>query len=74
MADGDLADFEALVHPEAINQEASGLPAVRGTGPAAFHAVALWLRGAFSDLRWDVHHMAADSDLIATPSRHWRHK
>ena len=68
MADGDLADFEALIHPEAINREASGPPATRGTGPAAFHAAALWLGGAFSDLRWDIHHMAADSDLIAIHS------
>jgi ketosteroid isomerase-like protein len=68
MADGDLADFEALVHPEAIDREESGPPATRGTGPAAFHAIALWLRGAFSDLCWDVHHMAADSDLVAIRS------
>jgi predicted ester cyclase len=68
MADGGLADFEALVHPEGIDREASGPPATGGTGPAAFHALALWLRGAFSDLRWDVHDMAADSDLIAIHS------
>jgi predicted ester cyclase len=68
MADGDLADFEALVHPEAIDREESGPPATRGTGPAAFHAIALWLRGAFSDVCWDVHHMAADSDLVAIRS------
>jgi predicted ester cyclase len=68
MADGDLADFEALIHPEAINREASGPPATRGTGPAAFHAAALWLRGAFSGLRWEVHDMAADSDLVAIHS------
>ena len=69
MADGDLADFEALAHPEAIDREESGPPATRGTGPAAFHAIALWLRGAFSDLCWDVHHMAADSE----PRRHPQH-
>jgi predicted ester cyclase len=68
MADGDLAHFEALAHPKAIDREESGPPATRGTGPTAFHAIALWLRGAFSDLCWDVHHMAADSDLVAIRS------
>jgi predicted ester cyclase len=68
MADGNLADFEAVVHPEAINREASGPPATRGTGPAAFHATAVWLRGAFSELHWEVHETAADSDLVAIHS------
>lgn len=68
MADGDLADFEAVVHPAAVNREESGPPATHGAGPAAFHATALWLRGAFSELRWEVHETAADSDLIAIHS------
>ena len=65
MADGDLRDFEAVVHPEATNREAAREPmASRGKGPAAFYATALWLRGAFSDLRWDTHEVAADGDLV----------
>jgi len=51
MADGDLREFEALIHPEATNREAANEPmAARGGGPAAFYATAVWLRRAFSDL------------------------
>ncbi|WP_425560226.1 ester cyclase [Kineococcus glutinatus] len=65
MAEGDLRDFEAVVHPRAHNREAaSEPPACRGTGPAALHASALWLRAAFADLRWEVHETAADGDLV----------
>jgi predicted ester cyclase len=66
MGDGDFRDFEAVIHPEAVNREAVREPtASRGKGPAAFYATALWLRGAFSDLRFDVHEVAADGDLVA---------
>jgi predicted ester cyclase len=69
MADGDLRDFEAVIHPEAVNREAANEPmASRGKGPAAWYATALWLRGAFSDLRWDVHELAADGGLVAVHS------
>jgi len=65
MANGGLREFEALIHPEATNREAANEPvAARGKGPAAFYATALWLRGAFSDLRWDVHEIVADGDLV----------
>lgn len=65
MADGDLREFEALIHPEATNREAAHEPmAARGSGPAAYYATALWLRGAFSDLRFDIHEVAADGDLV----------
>ncbi|MFC0529893.1 ester cyclase [Phytohabitans kaempferiae] len=66
MADGDLAAFERIIHPEAVNREASAEPpACRGRGPAAFHASALWLRAAFADLRWQVRAAAVDGDLVA---------
>lgn len=66
MADGDLADFQAVIHPEAANREAAHEPvASRGRGPAAFHATALWLRAAFSELRWDIEQVAADGDVVA---------
>ncbi len=65
-ADGELPDFEAVIHPEAVNREASTQPlACRGRGPAAFYATALWLRGALADMRWDLHEVAADGDIIA---------
>ncbi len=69
MADGDLADFEAVIHPDAVNREAGTEPAAtRGRGPAAFYATALWLRAAFADMRWDIHQVAADDDLVVVHS------
>jgi predicted ester cyclase len=66
MTEGDLRELEALIHPDAVNRETADAPmAARGKGPAAFYATALWLRGAFSDLRWDVHEVVADGDLVA---------
>ncbi len=51
--DGELSDFEALIHPEAVNREAGNEPlACRGRGPAAFYATGLWLRGALAGMRW----------------------
>lgn len=64
-ADGELADLEALIHPEAVNREASTEPlACRGRGPAAFYATGLWLRSALADMRWDIHEVAADGDIV----------
>jgi predicted ester cyclase len=69
MADGDLPDFEAVIHRHGANREARKEPmAARGKGPAAFYASALWLRGAFSDMRWDIHEVAADGDLVVVHS------
>ena len=66
MANGTLAEFEAFVHPEAINREsADEPPATRGTGPAAFYATALWLRSAYADLNWEIHSAIAEGDLVA---------
>ena len=65
MADGTLADFEAVVHPAAVNREAEAEPpACRGAGPAAFYATALWLRAAYADLRWAIHDVVAEGDLV----------
>lgn len=77
MGEGELADFEQVVHPEARNHEDKDEPpASRGRGPAAFYATALWLRDAFADLRWEIHHVVAEGDLVvlhATMSgRHMR--
>ena len=55
-ADGQLPDFEALFHPEAVNREASTQPsACRARGPAAFYVTGLWLRSALTDMHWDIH-------------------
>jgi predicted ester cyclase len=65
MADGTFEDFEAIVHPEARNREdVDEPPASRGRGPAAFYATALWLRDAYEDLRWDIHDVVAEGDVV----------
>jgi len=69
MAGGDLADFEAVIHPEAVNREArSEPPAARGRGPAAFHATAVWLRSALGDMRWDIQERAVDGEIVVIHS------
>jgi predicted ester cyclase len=66
MVDGSPADFDAVVHPDAVNREAKDEPpAARGRGPAAFYATALWLRQTFADLAFDVHEVAVEGDLVA---------
>jgi predicted ester cyclase len=69
MADGDLPGFESVIHRDGTNREAHKEPiAARGKGPAAFYASALWLRCAFSEMRWDIHEVAADGDLVVVHS------
>ena len=64
MRDGSLADFEDLIHPDAVNREAKDEPpSSRAPGPAGFYATALWLRAAFSELDWEVHDIVAEGDL-----------
>jgi len=64
MRDGGLADFEALIHPEAVNhEERDEPPAARGGGPRAFHATALWLRDAYADLDWTINHVVTEGEL-----------
>lgn len=65
MADGDLADFAQVIHPECRNREdVDEPPAARGRGPAALYATALWLRAAYAELRWEIHDVVADGDLV----------
>jgi predicted ester cyclase len=65
MANGTAADFERVVHPDAVNREArQEPPAARQPGPAGFYATALWLRSAFSDLAFEVHAVVAQGDLV----------
>jgi predicted ester cyclase len=65
MASGEMSDFERIVHPLAINREAKDEPpAAHEPGPKGFYATALWLRAAFADLRFEIHNVVAEGDLV----------
>lgn len=65
MAHGTRDELEQVIHPEAWNRESRDEPpATRGRGPAAFHATAQWLRGAFSELTFEIHDTVAEGDLV----------
>jgi predicted ester cyclase len=65
MGTATLADFEAVVHPDARNRESRAEPpATRGLGPAAFHASSMWLRGAFTEMCWEIHEVVAEHDIV----------
>ena len=65
MADGDLADFEAVIAPGAVNREdAVEPPACRVGGPDGFLATALWLRSAYAELAYEIHHVVSQGDLV----------
>jgi predicted ester cyclase len=69
MAAGDRAEFDSLYHPGAADRENTiQPPSSRVAGPACFYSTALWLRAAFEDLHYDIHHAIADGDLVAVNS------
>jgi predicted ester cyclase len=69
MAEGDRAAFEPLYHPSAVDRENRiQPPSSRVPGPASFYSTALWLRAAFADLHYDIHHAVADGDLVVVNS------
>lgn len=69
MAAGDRAEFDPLYHPRAVDRENKVQPpSSRVPGAACFYSTALWLRAAFDDLHYDIHHALADGDLVAVNS------
>jgi predicted ester cyclase len=69
MAHGSRADFDAVIHPQAVDRENNVQPPPsRVPGPAGFYSTALWLRAAFADLHYDIHLVIANGDLIAVNS------
>ena len=65
MVNGTREEFDAVVHPDAVNRESKDEPPeTRGRGPAAFYATALWLRQSFGDLAFEVHDVVAEGDLV----------
>ena len=66
MAEGDRADFDLLYHPHAVDRENRVQPpSSRVPGPAGVYSTALWLRAAFADLQYDIHHAIADGNVVA---------
>jgi predicted ester cyclase len=65
MRSGSLGDLETVYTPDAVNRESKDEPPdTRGVGPSAMYATALWLRGAFSDLDWEIHEAVQHGDLV----------
>ena len=66
MENGTREDFDEVLHPDFLNHEAKDEPpGARERGPAGAYATALWLRDAFADLRWEIHEVVAEGDLVA---------
>ena len=65
-----------MLHPEFLNHEQEDEPpAASGSGPATAYATALWLRDAFADLRWEIHEVVAEDDLVVVHrTMHGRHQ
>lgn len=69
VAAGSREEFDRVIHPDAVNREAvAEPPAARQQGPAAFYAAAVWLRSAFSDLRFEVHEAVEQGDMVVLHS------
>ncbi len=68
MANGERADFDALYHPMASDGENRIQPPSRVPGAAGFYSSALWLRAAFADLHYDIHHAVAAGNLVVLHS------
>lgn len=65
MGSGTLADLTAVCTSDCVNHESRAEPPdTRGVGPGAMYATARWLRGAFSDLGWEVHEVVQQDDLV----------
>jgi predicted ester cyclase len=65
MASGDLADMAEVYTADTVNRESKDEPPdTRGGGPAAMYATARWLRGAFSELAFEIHDAVQDGELV----------
>jgi predicted ester cyclase len=66
LASGDRTSIASSVHPDFFNHEGEGeSPEAARRGPDGMWGTAEFLRGAFSDLRFDVEHVVAEDDLVA---------
>ncbi len=60
---GDVSDAADYLHPDYLNRESDDRTNARGPGELA-HSVA-WLRGAFSDLKFEEQDVVAAGDKVA---------
>jgi predicted ester cyclase len=58
---GDVEGFRAAMHPDCINHEA--LPGA-DQGVEGMVQTMLWLKGAFSDRRYEIHQVIAEGDTV----------
>ena len=59
---GDVSGVEELIAPAFINHEA---PPGRDRGPESMRGLATMLRTAFPDLRFEIHELVAEGDIVA---------
>ncbi|MGW6727438.1 ester cyclase [Nocardia sp. NPDC055029] len=65
MVDGSVTDLAEVTHPDGFTRERKAAPPwARGNGPEALHALAEWLRDAFTDMSYDIHATAVENDLV----------
>jgi predicted ester cyclase len=64
---GDVAGLAECLHPDGINHETP--PGVSGDLEGA-KQVMFWLRSAFSDQRYEIHHLIAEGDTVAVHLTH----
>ncbi|HEV8651442.1 MAG TPA: ester cyclase [Actinomycetes bacterium] len=59
---GDVAGLAEVVHPDCVNHEA---PPGAPQGLDGMTQTMLWLAGAFSDRRYEIHRVIAEGDTVA---------
>ena len=59
---GDVSAVEELIAADFLNHEA---PAGRDRGPESIRGLAHMLRTAFPDLRFEIHELVAEGDMVA---------
>ncbi|KQP95970.1 MULTISPECIES: ester cyclase [unclassified Rathayibacter] len=66
MARGERDAFDDLYASAAVNHESGDEPpACRLPGPAGFYATALWLRSAYDEMDYRIHHTIESDGLVA---------
>jgi predicted ester cyclase len=60
-AAGDVEGFRAAMHPNCINHEA---PPGADQGVEGMIQTMLWLKGAFSDRRYEIHQVVGEGDTV----------